>query len=329
MIEGFLMQQTNFDYEIIIADDCSTDDTGKIIKEYEKKHPHVFNSLHRKKNMGAIPNLMEAMKHAKGEYIALCEGDDYWTNPQKLQKQVDFMDKNRDYSICFHPVKITFEDSKETSIFPEDVSNLTLKRLVSANYIQTNSVLYRRQDYSQLKDDVMPGDWYLHLFHAQFGKIGCINEAMSVYRRHSRGLWWDARKGPTLLYQKHAQGFLALFAHAYEYYSHDKTLAKIITSNAIALVTALLEDKTNNSNNAEEILQTQPGLVTAVVLSETSENNLLKVNNQKLEFDNATLKAELGHRDAELQNIKASKVWKTVESYRRLKPSVRKKGIIR
>ena len=104
-IEGVLMQQVNFPIEFIIAEDCSTDGTLAICKEYATKYPNLIQLITSENNVGAIANERRAMKAAKGKYIAFCEGDDYWTDPLKLQKQVDFLEENPEYSVTFHRCK--------------------------------------------------------------------------------------------------------------------------------------------------------------------------------------------------------------------------------
>src|SRR5690606_34101688 len=107
-IEGILMQQTNFDVELIIADDCSTDRTETIIRELIENHSENFKIKYYRHdiNIGMMPNFIFSLKKCTGKYIALCEGDDYWTDPLKLQKQVDFLEGNPEYGICFHNVRI-------------------------------------------------------------------------------------------------------------------------------------------------------------------------------------------------------------------------------
>lgn len=101
-IEGVLMQKVNFPMEFIIAEDCSTDGTRAICEEYAAKYPELIRLITSETNIGYNPNELRAMKAAKGKYIAYCEGDDYWTDPLKLQKQVDFLESHSDYSVCFH-----------------------------------------------------------------------------------------------------------------------------------------------------------------------------------------------------------------------------------
>lgn len=105
-IEGVLMQQVNFPMEFIIAEDCSTDGTLDICEKYAEKYPELIQLLITDHNLGANPNELRALKAARGKYIAYCEGDDYWTEPHKLQRQVDFMESHPDYSVCFHDRKV-------------------------------------------------------------------------------------------------------------------------------------------------------------------------------------------------------------------------------
>lgn len=105
-LDGFLMQQTDFPVEILIHDDCSTDGTTEIIREYEAKYPELISPLYEEENQYQHGKAAEIdfynYRRARGKYIAYCEGDDYWTDPLKLQKQVDFMEANPEYSVCFH-----------------------------------------------------------------------------------------------------------------------------------------------------------------------------------------------------------------------------------
>lgn len=104
-LDGFLMQKTSFAYEIVLAEDCSTDGTRRICEEYAGKYPDIIHYIYRDHNVGYNENEYEAMSAAKGKYIAYCEGDDYWTISNKLQKQVDFLESHVDYSVCWHRCK--------------------------------------------------------------------------------------------------------------------------------------------------------------------------------------------------------------------------------
>jgi len=105
-IESFLMQKTNFDYEILIGEDCSTDNTKKIVEALAKKHPNKIRVITSSKNVGARKNSMRLLENSRGKYIAECEGDDYWTDPYKLQKQMDYMVSHPNCSMSFHASEI-------------------------------------------------------------------------------------------------------------------------------------------------------------------------------------------------------------------------------
>lgn len=106
--DGFLAQQTDFPMEVIVADDASTDATPRIIREYADRHPNLFRPILRPKNVGLNANLTGALSAARGEYIALCEGDDYWVDPLKLNKQVALLDAEPSTTVCFHPVQVVW-----------------------------------------------------------------------------------------------------------------------------------------------------------------------------------------------------------------------------
>lgn len=115
-LDGFIMQKTTFPIEIIVHDDASKDGTTEIVKNYEKLHPHLFNNIYQKENQwsqGVKPSPTFVWPKARGKYIALCEGDDFWTDPLKLQKQVDFLENNKEYSLCFTNKKNYFQATKE------------------------------------------------------------------------------------------------------------------------------------------------------------------------------------------------------------------------
>ena len=111
-IESFLMQKTNFTYEIVIGEDCSTDGTRQIVFEYEKKYDDIIRVITSDSNVGMRENGTRSRLACKGKYIAVCDGDDYWTSANKLQRQVDFMEANPDYSLCFHDAIMLWDDKR-------------------------------------------------------------------------------------------------------------------------------------------------------------------------------------------------------------------------
>lgn len=226
-LDGFVMQKTNFPFEVIIHDDASTDGTTEIIKEYEHKYPNIIKPIYQAQNKWSsgkelIKNFIAP--YIKGQYVALCEGDDYWTDENKLQQQVDFLDTHPECSICFHPVKIVWEDEQlEETLFPDEqllqhIGSIDFSSLLKCNFIQTNSVVYRwrfhQDSYDLIPDNILPGDWFLHLLHAQVGNIGYIPKPMANYRKNSHGIWFDAWKTPQW-YCKYAPAHIR-FWDAYE-----------------------------------------------------------------------------------------------------------------
>ena len=155
-IEGVLMQQVNFPMEFIIAEDCSTDNTRDICIQYAEIYPQFIKLIISDTNVGAVANERSAMKAAKGRYIAFCEGDDYWTDPLKLQKQVDFLEKNPDYSVCFHRYRHfdsendVWKDDGCSDLFTDNnISgcNISTELFFSRWITQPLTMVYRRNSF--------------------------------------------------------------------------------------------------------------------------------------------------------------------------------------
>lgn len=192
-IESVLMQQVNFPWELIIADDFSIDGTRQIVLSYQKKYPEIIKLILQEKNTGAAQNFMDLITYPASKYIAYFEGDDYWTDPNKLQKQVDFLQANDDYAICFHSVKIENSIKNITQYSDRNLkTESTIFDYATKNYIPTPSVLFRNCDltnYHQWAQKCLIGDYVLFLYIAQFGKIHFIQEDMAVYRVHASSAW--------------------------------------------------------------------------------------------------------------------------------------------
>lgn len=190
-IEGVLMQVGDFELEFIISSDKSPDNTTEIVENFIHNHPkgNSIKFLNRKENMGIMPNFYDSLKQATGDYIALCDGDDYWTNPHKLQKQLDFLEANEDYILVGHNVEI-FENETNTILNPSfpfsgDVV-VNQNSIYEKNYIPALSLFYRNSEILPKWILISPiGDYPLILFLSQFGKIGFINEVMASYRSNT------------------------------------------------------------------------------------------------------------------------------------------------
>jgi len=317
-LEGFIAQKTDFDFKIIVADDCSTDSTPAIIEQYAKAHPGLFEPILRRKNIGVLANFVDALRAATGEYIALCEGDDYWTDPKKIQKQAEFLDRNKQFALCFHPVKVVFENHEAKDYIspdPKDGRNFTTEELLRRNFIQTNSVMYRRQTYKDMPADIMPVDWYLHLYHAQFGEIGFIDEVMSVYRRHADGVWWESYRDVDKIWRKHGLAWLSLYIEILKLYKGEVRYKDITEGAVITSFNKLVEiDRKYGEKLLEQALKAFPDsaeifvqdlLKQAVLLDDHSKEqakiidhyvNLskdLQAKNDHLKRRNARLEAKL------------------------------------
>ena len=193
-IESIFKQETNFDYEIIIGDDFSTDKTREIILGYQRKYPQAIRVLFYQKNMGARYNNHQLHRACRGEYVAVMDGDDYWTSPKKLQKQVDFLDAHPQCPMCFHNVHMYFIQTDRLRPYHQKEINpfLELPDLLHVNLIPTSSKMYRRMSLKEFPDWARPvpfGDWPMDIVMAQQGPIGYINEILGVYRIHKGGIW--------------------------------------------------------------------------------------------------------------------------------------------
>jgi len=195
-IQGVLMQKTNFDFELIIGEDCSTDRTREICNDYKDKYPDKISILLGEKNIGMMPNFIRTLNACSGKYVALCEGDDYWTDPYKLQKQVDFLENNPEDSLSSHLVDILNEETKEVSQFGKDYiidgknREITINDFLDPFLIITCSLVFRRRYYnsekkltSHFKDIALFADLLSK------GRGVLLSDSMAVYRQHEGGIW--------------------------------------------------------------------------------------------------------------------------------------------
>ncbi len=191
-IEGALMQKTNFPFEILIGEDCSTDGTREIVFSYQQKFADVIRVVTSEKNIGGNQNSFRLQQACRGKYHAMCEGDDYWIDPLKLQKQVDFMEAHPDYSMCCHDAFVAREDKSATPRYycpPELPERLQITDLFRQwqLLIPTASMLARAEILATLpawRTEIPYGDLLFRLWCAHHGDIGYLPAPMSVYRVH-------------------------------------------------------------------------------------------------------------------------------------------------
>ncbi len=240
-IEGVLMQQATFTWNLIIADDFSTDGTRDILMEYRGKYPDKIQLILQEKNVGAAQNWIDLIKTPCSKYIAYFEGDDYWTDPLKLQKQVDFLESHEDYNGVFHKVSLL---SNTTNKFSECVLNtdtpdsIEVTDLLKKNIIRTCSMLLRTESVRPLFTNnkfvnifkkATPGDWLMFIFAIRHKKMKYLSDNMAVYRIHDGGIWSEAKdielrydkelfKGYVFLKQILPYKYFKLVFHRYAYY---------------------------------------------------------------------------------------------------------------
>lgn len=316
-LDSMLLQEVSFSFEILVHDDASTDKTPDIIRKYQNLYPKIIKPILQKenqfsKNVGITREIQ--LPRAKGQYIALCEGDDYWTDKRKLQKQVDFLEDNPDYSVCFHQARVVYEDSsKKSFLFPNvrDIAWYSLEELLKTNYIPTNSVVYRKQSYKNLPSNIAPGDWYLHLYHAKQGKIKYMPEVMSVYRKHAEGIWWEYDKDRTQIWKQYGIQHLNMLFAVKRLFESDTRKTKIITDKMLVLLEEFIKiDIKDGSSLVKSAAREYPELLSEYVFNAQRDihrqakeiNKLWRAINKQNEI--------IAERDKALAEVASSKVWK-------------------
>ncbi len=198
-MDSILMQKINCDYEIIVADDHSTDNTLQILLEYQKLYPKLIKILNSTHNLGITKNYQRAFKECKGKYIAILEGDDYWISPNKISKQIEFLEQNKDCSFCSHKIFIHNEINNNATLFaPLKKQKFTTKDLIIDNFIGNFSTCMYRQEVIKkipLKlYDLQVYDWMFNIINSTHGTIGYLLEPLSIYRQHEGGVWSSGNK---------------------------------------------------------------------------------------------------------------------------------------
>lgn len=197
-LEGFLIQRTNFPFEILIHDDASTDRTADIIREHEKKYPDIFVCIYQKDNQyskGTKILLKYVFPRARGKYVAFCEGDDYWTDPMKLQKQVATLDKHANVFICGHWANIIDEYGNQNGTYGKTCpERFSIRHSLKGTVLHPNSWLFRSIDWQHQKNYELvtrlpAGDDPMMLLLLSRGEGFCLKEVCSVYRIHKGGTW--------------------------------------------------------------------------------------------------------------------------------------------
>lgn len=235
-LEGLVIQQTNFAFEIIVHDDASTDKTQQIIDIYAKKYPKLFFNIYQTENQFSKADINIwydiMLPQARGKYIAICEGDDYWTDPLKLQKQVDFLENNKEYVFCTHRYKVFYENEKcfDKKTFPLNQifeNNLEINREIFTKYWVSQPLcsvivkedfdfvlaLYSNFNYYR--------DYHMFYFLLQRGKGICLSFCSGVYRINDGGIassktFYEKNKIAFFIYEElylHTKDFIILLSY--------------------------------------------------------------------------------------------------------------------
>ncbi|GAA4019929.1 hypothetical protein GCM10022408_37570 [Hymenobacter fastidiosus] len=193
-LNQIISQRVNFPFEIVVADDCSTDRTPAILARYQQLQPDLIRLLPNTHNLGVSHNFERAMYSCHGSYVAIVEGDDYWTSLEKLQRQADFLQAHADFSMCFHNAEVVYEDDPTRAMHLMNQSEKTeysLDDITSGWFIATASVMYRNGVLHSLPTWIHESvvvDLPLFSLLASKGRVGYLPQPMSVYRVHSGGV---------------------------------------------------------------------------------------------------------------------------------------------
>ena len=198
-IDSVLAQQVNFNYEIIVGDDCSTDGTQEIVASYQQRYPNRIQTILHPTRYQGIPGRLNNVTNlyaCRGKYIAMLDGDDYWVSPDKLQRQVDFLDQNPDYALAFHDIKVV-SDSDEADIHydserrlkPHSGTTFTHEHIAEHWFIQTSTLLFRNHLIKEFPGwfwDICSADYAIQLLVSQHGKAKYLHNLEAVRWMHAQ-----------------------------------------------------------------------------------------------------------------------------------------------
>lgn len=269
-LDGFIMQKTDFPFEVLIHDDASTDGTADIIREYAEKYPDIIKPILQTENQwskGVLITQKYLYPKIQGEYVAVCDGDDCWTDSCKLQKQADFLDSHLDYAICFHPVSVVYNNTDSQTIWPSkrEIKHISLNTLLYGNFIPNCAVMYRWQPngLNIMKDwpkNIYPGDWFVHLLHAKHGKIGFVSDVMAMYRRHANGISFVSESGIDSLHTKYGIQELNFYLAVEKQIAPDtQKYHEFVCTKACEILNTYLKNK--DFNSAIDVLKACPDLI--------------------------------------------------------------------
>lgn len=233
-LEGFLMQQTNFPFIVIVHDDASTDGSTNIIRKYEANFPHIFKPIYQTENQYSKPGVSvmrianAAAQKSGAKYIAMCEGDDYWIDSRKLQRQVDFLERHPEYSMTTeNATRLYIQTEKKEPFSKRRTGDIQIEELILARQFATASVLYRLESL-QIPENTKTYDTLLWCLLAQNGKIHYQDIVSSVYRIGEGVTQKDKIKWAYQIVQLNYTLYSHIKLDRKKLYSHDKELLAMV-----------------------------------------------------------------------------------------------------
>ena len=298
-IESVLGQNTEFPIELIICDDASTDGTQEIIRKHAEHDPRIVLSI-QPTNTKFGKNFVDGVSLVRGRYVAFCEGDDYWTSADKLQRQVSFLEQNPDFSVCAHKVQMFFmnirQPSKENKYIYKDCTAddqrikdgiFYVDESVANYYFQTGSLVLRWRFTNGFPDwfrQRMMFDHFMFMLHAVEGKIKYFDEVMSVWRRHGDGYTWLQTLDKGLFFQKEGADWIAMYQHMDEFFSKRFTFQ--IRERILLALRSIVQNclETSNIDQLQVIVDKYESYFRLVAVNASIVDALRLVRPDALEF---------------------------------------------
>ena len=276
-IRSVMHQRCSHSFELVIGDDHSTDGTVEICRRWAAKYPGRIVLLESGGNRGLMQNFADTYSHCRGKYIAICEGDDYWIDRSKLQRQADFLDTHPDYALCVHRVVNYYEEDGSMSLSNgRQKSDNDIIDLARSNFVTNVSVMFRHANIDPLPEWITQAatyDYAMHMLNAEHGKIRYMNRCMAVYRKRREALW--SRAGAEKQYRMAMQVRKMLMEH-FSAVGRDNVhelLRKAYIDNAVALVRHYLA--IGNETQASAVVreaETAAGGIDAQQIDELARN---------------------------------------------------------
>ncbi|MEY8673100.1 glycosyltransferase [Francisella philomiragia] len=298
-LDSFLIQETNFAYEIVIGEDCSSDNTLEIINQYKQKYSNIIKLVTDEYNVGVSENLKRTLAKCRGNYIAYCEGDDYWTDPHKLQKQVDFLENNFEYVICYTGVKAISENGSSIDDYVGGAEcDLASIEMLRGAPINTLTTVFRNviKEFPPEFNFTMIADMFIWSLLSEYGQGKYLDGVSpSVHRRHGGGVH-------SLVGEKHRSLMnLTLFSSLLKYhYSKgcSDDLKNYFLSKIDSCLNGVTLEKISSSNKKDEIIK--------------NNEILIREKNNALEY----LEKDLGDYKEQVNRIYNSLGWKITKPLR-------------